>query len=68
MNGRPSDVIDVIAVVLERVKRPVLLQAPELDGPIDGRREEEVAKVNGAEAVVGAQPCHWGTLVSLEVI
>lgn len=37
---RPSDVVDIVAVVLERVERLVLFQAPEFDSPVEGGRQE----------------------------
>ena len=68
MNWRPSHVVNVIAVVLERVERPVLFEAPQLDGPVDGGGEEEVSEVNRPEAVVGAQAGHRSSLVAFEVV
>lgn len=68
MNRRPGHIINIIAIVLEWVQRAVLLEAPELDGPVDGGREEEVAEVNGPEAVMGAETGHWSTLVAFEVV
>ena len=40
MYRRPLDVVHVIAVVLERMQRPVLLHVPQLHRPIKRRREE----------------------------
>lgn len=48
MRRRPSDVIDVVAVVLERIERLVLFQAPEFDGPVDGGCQEEMGEVYSA--------------------
>lgn len=48
MRRRPSDVVDVVAIVLERVQWLVLLEAPELDRPVEGRREEQMGEVYSA--------------------
>ena len=58
---RPGHVVHVVAVVLEGVERPVLLEAPQLDRPVHGGGQEEVAEVDGAGGRVRVQPGH-GTL------
>ena len=40
VNWRPLHVVHVIAVVLERMQRPIFLHVPQLHRPIKRRREE----------------------------
>ena len=68
MNWWPGDIIDIVSIVLERVERPVLFQAPQLDGPIDGGGEEQVAEVHSTQAVVSAQAGYGCTLVTFKMI
>jgi len=42
----PSDVVDVVSVVFEGMQGLVLLQAPQLDSPVHGGGQEEMAEVH----------------------
>ena len=68
MNGRPGDIVNVVTVVLEGVKRAIFFEAPQLDGPIDRRGQKEVAEVNRTRTVVSTKTRDWRTLVTLKVI
>ena len=63
VDRRPADIADVVRVVFERQQRPRVAEAPQLHGPVDGRREEVGGQIDwsghpmavdsGDRAVVG---------------
>ena len=55
MNGRPGDIVHIVAVVFERVQRLVLLDAPQFQRPVDRRGEKQVRKINGPVRIVTIQ-------------
>ena len=65
VDGRPAYVVHIVTVILERVQRTILLNAPQLHRPIKRRREEIRREVDLSRYGVAVDSRN-GTLVTLE--